>query len=898
MSKIKEILILHHSHLDVGYTHSQPVLIEMHKKYIDQALEMCELTEDWAEENKFRWTCEASYPVLRWLDTASGQQIQKFRQFLQNGQMSITASFLHSTPLVTAEQLARMLQPVKEIRSRLGYEIKTAIHHDVNGQPWPYSQLMLDAGVEFFIMGINVHFGGIPLTRPMAFHWETPDRRKLLTFNGEHYSLFSQICNVNALDTNIMAEGLARYLEKIDANPDYPFDFVYLTATNLPLYDNGPPDRELAGVIKRWNGENREQKISFVTPEQLYARVKKHEENLPVHSGDWTDYWNFGSGSSAKETKLNRRTKQGMKTAELLNAFQREYDPSYVQIEKQAWEQIHLYDEHTWGTFNSVTEPDHLNVEIQWMHKAHYAYLANSLTGYLLGVQMEKIASNPLQSDEPEGILVLNSSSVPVTHDIRIPSSFTARGRHLSADRSRQILMNTETDHSATSYGIIELPPFSWRKIPLNRLQEAAMSEDITIGQGAIYGLDDVSPAGFRQVQSMTEALSRAQDITVDAGSIETPFHKCSFDPSTGRILSLYDKKADWEVLDVSSPWSLFQYVQETIDPTCQRNHRSTIFPRDLEKGNNSISVWNHNWSARRLTHTGIKSCHVERSAHSATLVLQFEAPGVEDLEQRFTFFSHRADIEMKASYYKQDITTPEGTYFAIPLNLKQWRCHYDTAGQFVELDAGQLPGVCRDYMTVDKSVSVYDGSHGATLVCPDAPLVQVGNFNFGKEQKRITRDSNPLLLAWPMNNYWDTNFRARQPGFASFTYTLTTFSQFDPVITMQAAVEAVSPVVTVPVIDCKKEEAGQFIQITGNGVQVFDVKPAEEEAGIILRLGNCTDEHVDVRLHFPERRIKAAYKTNVLEEIQTEISCIHNDTIEFGLEAKQMLHLLVVFEG
>ena len=45
-----------------------------------------------------------------------------------------------------------------------------------------------------------------------------------------------------------MAEGLAKYLKKIEADPDYPFDFIYLTATNLPLYDNNPPDRDLAGL--------------------------------------------------------------------------------------------------------------------------------------------------------------------------------------------------------------------------------------------------------------------------------------------------------------------------------------------------------------------------------------------------------------------------------------------------------------------------------------------------------------------------------------------------------------------------------------------------------------------------------------------------------------------------
>ncbi|WP_036718899.1 glycosyl hydrolase-related protein [Paenibacillus sp. JCM 10914] len=125
----------------------------------------------------------------------------------------------------------------------------------------------------------------------------------------------------------------------------------------------------------------------------------------------------------------------------------------------------------------------------------------------------------------------------------------------------------------------------------------------------------------------------------------------------------------------------------------------------------------------------------------------------------------------------------------------------------------------------------------------------------------------------------------------------LTTFRSFDPVFTMETAVEAVSPVVTVPVIACNKEETGQFMQISGNGVQVFDVKPAEDRTGIVLRLGNCMDEYVDVRIHFPNRRIKAAYNTNVLEEIQTEITCLHNDTIELSLAAKQMLHLLVLVE-
>ena len=105
MSKIKDVLVLHHSHLDIGYTHAQPILLEMQKKYIDQALQMCELTEDWEEENQFRWTCESSYPVLRWLESAKREANRAIRPLLtQRPIKRICASYLHTTPLVSAEQ--------------------------------------------------------------------------------------------------------------------------------------------------------------------------------------------------------------------------------------------------------------------------------------------------------------------------------------------------------------------------------------------------------------------------------------------------------------------------------------------------------------------------------------------------------------------------------------------------------------------------------------------------------------------------------------------------------------------------------------------------------------------------------------------------------------------------
>ena len=74
LSFCNEVLILHHSHVDIGYTHPQSMYWELQKDYLTAALDMLDRTEDWPDElSKPRWTAEVTAPVMRWLQTADGR---------------------------------------------------------------------------------------------------------------------------------------------------------------------------------------------------------------------------------------------------------------------------------------------------------------------------------------------------------------------------------------------------------------------------------------------------------------------------------------------------------------------------------------------------------------------------------------------------------------------------------------------------------------------------------------------------------------------------------------------------------------------------------------------------------------------------------------------------------
>ena len=819
---LKEILLLNHTHTDIGYTHDQPTVWELNRQFIDDALDEIERTADWDVDSRPIWTCEVTGMLEYWKRTTAPRNVERFNAAVAAGRMSACAMAWNFTPMLGVRQFLHSLAPLPELRREHGLPLDVALNHDVNGLPWTMVPLLLDAGVRMVQMGINVHFGGFPFQRPMFFKWVGPDGRSILAFNGEHYGVFQRFARLDENSMDAMVAGLRTYEEKLAAQ-NYPHDFVVLSLTHYSFWDNNPPYPYAYEMIRRWNAEGRGPRIRFVRPDEILARAQSLE--LPEFKGDWTDYWNFGTASSAHETRLAHEARTALFAADMLslqNAAPR--DTGVPRVTREAYDALNLWDEHTWGSYASIGDPDRDAVLAGWQHKSYPAYRAHALARYARTEQLEMLAGNPRHAKPVNGVLLVNASPFPRTDYVRLPSD----------------LLDGRYDHmSSTSHR------FSEANASENTLHVAAGEAAAT---DTLFGPLTVPAYGFLRAPLAALKLTPAAGLAVGADFLESPTHVLRFDPQTGALHSLFDKRTQQEFADPSSPWPLLGLVHEAVDSPSDTPNRGREPLLELDYGKNQDTSFRSGWPALRTVERST-NVRILREPHRIGLEVRADIAGADGLVRRIWLHAHRAEIAVEITLRKREVDAPDALYLALPVALPGWNCTFDTMGTPTLLDEEQLTGSCKDWVTVSGYAAVHTANVGVTLACPDAPLVMPGGFVFGDRRTAVDRSGNALLLAWLTNNYWTTNFRAAQPGPLKFRYELATHGAFDPRDAARVAAFARGPLLTHPVAHADAVADGALVQIDDDGIVLAAVEPDGR-----VTLQNVTHEDREATVTFAQR--------------------------------------------
>jgi len=780
------VYVLHHTHLDIGYTHVQSEVLERQIAHIRRALELIRRTADYPPEARFRWNPEALWAVDAFLKVAGAEEREAFLAAVRDGSIGLDALYANVlTGLCRPEELFELLRWARRLQSEHDLTIDSAMISDIPGYTWGLVPVLAQSGVRYLSLGPNrAHRVGRTLTawgdRP--FYWRSPcgQHRVLCWMAGQGYAWFHGTARTTesfgdrTLTSAFDGRRLLVYLGQLE-RADYPYDFLQLRYSVGT--DNGAPDAGLADFVRAWNQKYASPRLVLTTSHTMLTDFEgRYGDAIPTLRGDFTPYWEDGAASSARETALNREAAERLVQAETLWTLR---DPGAFPTDAfdAAWRNVVLFDEHTWGAWNSISEPEGAFTRQQWETKRRFALDARRQSSALLAAAVADLAPAGESADR---FAVFNTSSWPRSGVVTLPARWNRPG-------------NRVTDRDGTP-------------VPSQRLRS---------GELAVL-VRDVPPLGSLVYNLAPGEPHRGPSVRVSGTQLANDTLTAMVDPQTGTVSSLHHGATEAELVDRRAAAGLGDYLYVA--------GRRPDTPRGAE-----------------LTHLET----VDRGPLVATVRAGFRAPGCESLTREVRLTAAADHLEVTAHLEKQPVYEPEAVYFAFPFAIPQPRVRVDLAWGMVRPEVDQLPGACRNYFTAQRWVDVSNDVHGITLATIDAPLIEVGELTTDATVVGWRRQAEEaaLLYSYVMNNYWETNYLAAQPGRATIRYAVRPHGRFDAAAAKRFGIERSQPLIPAPLGKGRAPASEAPVRVAPADVIISRLRPSEDGQALLVRLFNASQQ-------------------------------------------------------
>jgi len=427
LEPVKEMTfyLLPHSHVDIGYTELQTEVEKKQWKNIEEAINLSKQSDENELGSRFIWNTEVLWQVKSYLEMFPEKRIE-FINAVKKGWIGLDATYANTlTGLCRPEELYKLVEYSNQLEKEIGIKIESAMISDVPGYSWGIVQAFADNGIKYFSVAPNEsdRIGNtIKYWGDKPFYWESPsgNNRVLVWLAGKGYSWFHHWDLIK--DDK---EPILNYINELEKN-NYPYNIVQLHYAVGG--DNGPPDSLLAEFVRNWNATHVTPRFRITATKEMFLDLESRYGNIiPTYRGDFTPYWEDGAASSAKETALNRSTSERLNQLETLNAISGRKNYPHKDFD-EAWRNVLLFSEHTWGAYNSISEPESDFVKEQWNFKRAHSINADSIANKLLNdLSFAKINQNK----KIEFITVWNCNSWKRSDVVTIPSSVKIENNYL-----------------------------------------------------------------------------------------------------------------------------------------------------------------------------------------------------------------------------------------------------------------------------------------------------------------------------------------------------------------------------------------------------------------------------------------------------------------------------------
>jgi hypothetical protein len=815
-------------HTDVGYTDLQENALEVHRKNLDAALARIATHPD------FRFTAECALQVLSYIENRPPEAGDALVRAIQGGKIGFEALFANMlTGLLDHDTLARVVWPAGRLARERGLTYAAAQITDVPGQPLTFPMVLAASGVKYLASGANPEraFPLLPppdgsIQYPQVYYWEGPDGSRVLHWRAHHYGDATRFGFGTGADE--MGRRLSDWLlgHPVFLSPDWPYDMALLYGADWQ--DNAPMKEQLVTNMEEFNRRYAFPRIVSGRAEEFFRELeRRHGPRIPVRRGDTGLYWEDGAASTAAELAAFRSAQLAARAAEIVALWDNRVEPrdddTPQRLRRRAeerytmWRDLLLFGEHTWGADVSVSAPDARQTVAQWAYKRRYLESGAAAARQILTDGLLRLGA---ATHAGRGRIVFNAANWERTDVARIPGG---AGKTLA-------------------YGGQALP-----------------SVDLD-GGDALVLVRDVPPLGYL---ALAEGDGEPRPPTADGDALEARAgaFAVALDAATGAIRSLTGPDG-----------------KERVKPSEWSGLNQLVYVR----GGESSALWttgDRNDLKRppqlAVTQARLVRCRRERlPGIGARLVAERAMDGFPSIVSTVTLYDDLPWVDVENRVFKEPTLAKEALYVAFPFAFTKPTVEIEVPLGRMTVERDQQPGSCRDWYCHAHWVWLHEGADsgggggGVLWSGPDTPLFTLNDINRGAWRKAIVPDGT--LFAYAMNNYWHTNYAARQGGPATFRFRLSLLAPGDLAEPVRRGWAACDPLYVSPAYETRAPgpliSKDRALFLADKGVLVVGAKPADDGEGAIVKLLDITGQARSIGVWPAAYAFRQARRTNLVE--------------------------------
>ena len=840
------------AHVDVGGAESPERALEVQRRNLDVAL-----TKLGAGSRVLdRPAVENALPILAFLRNRPRAAGDDLVRALRDGKIGMPALYANLlTGLLDHETFARVAWPAGRLARERGLGFTSAIACDVPGHPVTFPTVLGASGVRFLVSGVSAEraapllppgearAAGLPagsggsVLLPQFYYWAGPDGARVLHWRGAGWGDAERLGFTAGPDE--MARRISDWLldHPVFASGDYPYDTILLLGTGT----NTPWDEGVVATVDEFARRYAFPRLVPARAEDFFREMeRRYAGRIPTQRGDTGLYREDGAAQAARELATFRAAQLTARAADALALWDARLegaDPGGVErsrlraIERrEAWHDLLLFAEHTWGPADVGANPDSQQAVAQWDAKRKVLERAAAA----LGAQLEWSMSRIGRATGPgPGRLVFNASGWPRSDVVRIRGG---AGESLSFEGAELAAVD-EPDGSAL----------------------VAMPDVPALGYVALR----------RAQRTPRPPIDEGEALDAQAGPLAV-----RLDPATGAIASFTG--ADGRERVRRSPWSGLNQLLYV-----RGGERSALWTSPDRAGLNTPPVLD-------IAQAVAKAVRRERlPGIGVRLRVTRQIAGLETLESTVTLYNNLPFVDIENQLTKPETLQKEALYAAFPFAVTDPVVQVEVPLGRMTVELDQQPGSCRDWYCHTHWVSLADADASAGSVVwsgPDTPLVTFNDIVRGAWRGSLKPDGT--LFAWVLHNYWSSNFPARQGGALRHRFRISLSGAGDPVEPVRRGWSACDPLrVSEPYESGTPGpllEKDRALFFSDPGVLLVGAKPADDGDGVVLRLLDVARSARPASVWPAAYRYTQARRVNLVEMNEAPLSVAADGRVTF----------------